>query len=236
MLVERPKARSLINAIVSAHFGAKEITVLEAGGGAWSRISKAKSIRISSITTIDIDVGQLERNNYADKKIAGDLEAHKFENKYDLIEVVYVLEHVERVDVALENIMEASGDDGLIVISCPYMYSLSGMVTRCLRRTGSTFSSESMSPARRMPGRKASLPSGTYYHPLIAPRRLERFLNARGFSTELMVYFESGIYKRLGVMKMPVLAIISAVNIVTPKSYNARNGEYCMVFRNMSKA
>jgi len=236
MIVERPKAaRSLVNAMISAHFGSKEITVLEAGGGAWSRISKARNIRISSITAVDIDAGQLERNNYAGKKILADLEQHKFEDKYDLIEIVYVLEHVERVDVALENIMEASGDDGLIVISCPYMYSLSGMVTRFTPHWFHVFFRRHVSGEENA-GKEGFPPFRTHYHPLIAPKRLERFLNARGFSTDLMVYFESGIYKRLGVIKIPVLAIISLVNIVTPKTYNARNGEYCMVFRNTSRA
>ena len=236
MIVERPKAaRSLVNAMMSAHFGSKEITVLEAGGGDLVKNSKARNIRISSITAVDIDAGQLERNNYAGKKILADLEQHKFWDKYDLIEIVYVLEHVERVDVALENIMEASGDDGLIVISCPYMYSLSGMVTRFTPHWFHVFFRRHVSGEENA-GKEGFPPFRTHYHPLIAPKQLERFLNARGFSTDLMVYFKSGIYKRLGVMKIPVLAIISLLNIVTPKSYNARNGEYCMVFRNTSRA
>ena len=230
MIVDRPKARSLVNAIISAHFGPKAISVLEAGGGDFSRITQARNINVSRITVVDIDQSQLDRNNYANFKIKADLQDLSLEDKYDLIEVIYVLEHIKDVEKALSNITEACSNDGLIVISCPYMYSLSGIVTRFTPHWFHVFFRKYVSGEKNA-GKEGYPPFRTFYNPLIAPSRLEKFLNEGGFSTELRVFFESKIYKRIGSMKFPIIAIISVINIFTPKSYNARNGEYCIVFR-----
>jgi len=222
--------RDLVNVMITAHFGTKELSVLEAGGGSWSRINKAKNISISNITTIDIDANQIGKNTYADKKILGDLQEYKFQEKYDLIEAVYVLEHIQDVDRALINMAEACVDDGLMVIVCPYMHSLSGMVTRFTPHWFHVFFRRHVSGEKNA-GKEGFPPFRTFYNPLISPRKLDRFLNDLGFSTELLAYFESKIFKRVGLMSVPILAVALIINMVTPKSYNARNGEYCMVFR-----
>jgi SAM-dependent methyltransferase len=234
MIVDRPTARNILNAVISAHFGAKEISILEAGGGSWSRISRARNIKIAHITTVDIDNKQLERNNYADNKINADLQDFKSEIKYDLIEAVYVLEHIENVGLALDNLADACKEDGLIVVMCPYMYSLSGMVTRFTPHWFHVFFRRYIS-GEKDAGKEGFPPFRTFYNPLIAPKRLDKLLNDKGFSTELLIYFESKIYKRIGVMRVPIIAVSAIMNMLTPKSFNARNSEYCMVFRKIAR-
>lgn len=233
MIVDRPRPRALVNAIITSHLGTKAISVLEAGGGSRSRVSKARNINIRRITTLDIDKVQLERNNYADVKIHADLQDFRSDEKYDLIEVVNVLEHVEHVDKALINIANACSDDGLVVIGSPYMYSFSGIVTRFTPHWFHVLFRKAVLGEANA-GKEGFPPFKTFYNPLIAPGRMNKFLTQMGFSTELIVFFESTVYQRSGLLKIPIFTLTALINIVTPKSYNARNGEYCMVFRKVA--
>ena len=102
--------------------------VLEAGGGSFSHIELAQP---SHISVIDISPEQLSRNTYADKRILGDLEVpDAIQGLFDLIVCFDVLEHLQRPHLALNHMMAALDEGGLIVIGCPNRASTKGLITR----------------------------------------------------------------------------------------------------------
>ena len=106
----------------------RTIRVLEAGGGSYTLI---RIDRPQRITVVDLSPEQLERNTYADEKILGDLHDERLlQDKYDMIVCWDVLEHLSDPALAFRNMARHLSDGGLLVIGCPNLYSLKGLVTR----------------------------------------------------------------------------------------------------------
>lgn len=106
----------------------RPVRILEAGGGSYTLI---RIDRPQHITVVDLSPEQLERNDYADEKILGDLHDEKLlKGKYDLIVCWDVLEHLSDPALAVRNMAGSLSDGGLLVIGCPNLYSVKGLVTR----------------------------------------------------------------------------------------------------------
>ncbi len=104
------------------------IDVLEAGGGSFTHIRVPGRRRV---TVLDISPEQLERNDYADEKILGDLEnAGSLKGPYDLIVCFDVLEHLPNPERAFANMASALREGGMLVIGCPNLASTKGLVTK----------------------------------------------------------------------------------------------------------
>lgn len=114
-------------AFIDMHFERKPISVLEAGGGSLQHI---RIPRNSHITVIDISEEQIQKNDYANEKIVSDIQEYNFSNKYDLIVLYNVIEHLEFPERALDNLMHAIRTGGLILIAAPNPLSLKGLVTK----------------------------------------------------------------------------------------------------------
>lgn len=106
----------------------RPVRVLEAGGGSTTHI---RLDRPAHIVALDISPEQLERNDYADAKILGDLQdPNAITGLYDLIVCFDVLEHLTEPEKAIENMAAALDEGGLLVIGCPNRWSLKGLLTR----------------------------------------------------------------------------------------------------------
>jgi SAM-dependent methyltransferase len=116
--------RNMLNALLPEH---RPVRVLEAGGGSCTHIDFDRE---RYVTTLDISPEQLDRNAYADEKVLGDLESWSDPKRYDLIVCWNVLEHLADPGRAMRNMMDALDDGGLLVVGCPNLYSIKGMVTR----------------------------------------------------------------------------------------------------------
>jgi len=114
-------------AYINKYFEGRSISVLEAGGGSLQHIQIPKN---SHITVVDISKEQIHKNDYADEKILADIQECNFPNKYDLIVLYDVIEHLEFPERALTNLMDAVRTGGLILIAAPNLFSLKGLVTR----------------------------------------------------------------------------------------------------------
>ena len=87
---------------------------------------------------LDNSPEQLARNTYASETILGDLQDPKaFKGSYDLIVCWDVLEHLEKPRAAVENMIASLNDRGLLLIACPNLYSIKGLLPAS-RRIGST--------------------------------------------------------------------------------------------------
>jgi SAM-dependent methyltransferase len=230
--MRHPSARDLVNRTIKAHFGTRSIRVLEAGGGSRSRLLEAGITAISGVTTIDIDKDQLDRNNYAETRILADLQDHRFDSQFDLIEVMNVVEHIEDLEKALDNISDASAEDGLIVLAFPYIHSLSGFVTRYTPHWFHVFFRRRIlrEPHAGEPGYG---PFVAHYNPLIAPAKMKAYFEARGFRTELLLFYPSRIVNRVRrnyfLLYIPLAIVTAVVNFCTPKAYDTRNGECFLI-------
>jgi SAM-dependent methyltransferase len=234
MFVVHPSARSIVNRTVRAHFGSRPVSVLEAGGGSRSRLQQAGGITISRITTIDLDPDQLRRNIYADHKILGDLQTFEFQDRYDIIEIENVIEHIENLETALKNVVRCCEPDGLLIIGAPFLHSFSGFATRITLHFFHVFYRKHMLGEPNA-GKAGYDPFPTFYHPLVAPRRLKPFLSELGFDLALELYYDNKrlirIKKNFGILSLPISWIIFMINLATPKAYDARNGDFYMIFR-----
>jgi SAM-dependent methyltransferase len=102
--------------------------VLEAGGGSSTHVTLN---RPTHTVVLDNSPEQLARNSYASETILGDLQDPKaFKGSYDLIVCWDVLEHLERPRAAVENMIASLNDRGLLLIACPNLYSIKGLLTR----------------------------------------------------------------------------------------------------------
>jgi SAM-dependent methyltransferase len=234
MIVLHPMARALVNRTVRSHVGSRSVAVLEAGGGSRSRLKQAGGIDISTLTVIDIDAEQIRRNTVADEKLLGNLQDFRFEKSYDVIEVMNVIEHIEDLQAALRNIAGACGPNGLVVIGAPYLYSLAGLITRATPHAFHVFFRRRVlgEPNAGKPGHE---PFPTFFNPLIAPRRLKTFFLDAGFESILEIYYDSGRFSRIrqkiGIAYLPIATVIWLMNVLAPRTYDARNGDYYFVFR-----
>jgi SAM-dependent methyltransferase len=239
MLVVHPMERGIVNRTVRSHVGSRPVAVLEAGGGNRSRLKQSAGIDIASLTVIDIDPDQIRRNSYADEKILGDLQSYRFERSYDVIEIVNVIEHIEDLPAALKNLASACAPQGLVVLGAPYLYSLSGLVTRATPHAFHVLFRKHLlgEPNAGKPGHE---PFPVFYHPLIAPNRLKAFFADQGFDVVLEMYYDSKrfdrIREKLGLAYVPVAALIWLMNLVAPRPYDARHGDYYIIFRKREAA
>jgi SAM-dependent methyltransferase len=227
--------RQIVNHIIKSTFGDQPISVLEAGGGSSSRLKQFGRVTINSITTVDIDAEQLARNTYADEKILADLQDFHSERKFDLIEVINVLEHIDDLGSALANLAACSAPGGLVVIGGPYLRSLFGIITKRTPHWVHVFHHKRLLGAPNA-GKPGYAPFPTFYNPLMAPEALRDFFESRGFVNELCTVYDTGVFGRIGARSraayVPIWLTTSAINVVTPKRYDARNGAIYVVFRN----
>jgi len=104
------------------------LLMLEAGCGSATYLKlKPKTHFVG----IDISEEQLERNQFVDEKILGDIQYYRFPaDLFDAIICWNVLEHVPKPDLALQNFAIALKPGGLLILSLPNLYSVKGMTTR----------------------------------------------------------------------------------------------------------
>lgn len=238
MLVRRPAPRALLNALIRGEFAGRPVSILEAGGGSHSHLETGR-LNVARITTIDISPEQLARNSYAHTKILGDLEEFRYDERYDIVIVYNVLEHLARADRALERLAEACADGGLFVVGSPYMGSFSGLVTRLTPHAVHVGFYRHVL-GRATAGEPGHPPFPTHFHPLTDPGRLAAWLDTAGFECLLLGTFESGVY-RLARERQPLVgallvAATALLNLVTPKRYNARHGDYHGLFRKLPQS
>ena len=233
MIVKHPRPHALLNAAVKAHFRERPVSVFEAGGGSRTYLD-LDNLQVSSMTTADINEDQLRRNAYADHKLLVDLQDFTPEKTYDLIIFYNVLEHVERADRALDNLSKACAENGLIVIGSPDMYSFTGMVTRFSPHWFHVFYYRYILKNENA-GKDGHVPFPTFFHPLTDPRKLPRFFADRGFEMEYLSQYSSRDFNLIArnrpLIGYPLKGLVALINALTPKAYNARNGEYHAIFR-----
>jgi SAM-dependent methyltransferase len=238
-LLELPigQARSSLLAVhdvLNANLPPATLSIYEAGGGSTSYLPLAVTRRAHT-TVVDIDETQILNNDYAEEKILGDIQIHRFRpGSFDLVICYNVIEHLPDVEAALTRFCESLKPGGLLLIGAPNPASLSGLVTKY---TPHWFHVWFYRHIRGLPnaGKPGEAPFPTFFHPLVTLSNLTAFAKAHGLEVVYRREYESPRYPEMRQRKPAFAALIDtlavAMNCFLPKRIDVRHGDYHVILR-----
>jgi SAM-dependent methyltransferase len=206
--------------------------IYEAGGGSATFIQP--DIRAGAeVTVLDIDKTQLQNNTYANNKILGDVQEHRFPpNSFDLIVCYNVIEHLDAPPRALELFFHALAPGGLLFIGAPHPNSFTGWVTR-LTPHWFHVAIYRIVLGRKLAGQPGHGPFRTVFHPVVAPPALMKYCRELGFN---VIYFNeySGDLLRQLNERRPLLGglldrSLGVMNALTLWRHDLKNGDFHIV-------
>ena len=168
-------ARLQIDAITArARQVGRKLSIVEAGcGGPWL-------IDLSSVdytlTGVDLDARALElrmtKARDLDEGICGDICTLELPaGSFDVVYSFYVLEHVERADIALENLIKWLAPGGLLLLRLPDPRTVRGFLTRLLPHRTHVWYHRYVHRLQ-FAGQPGHAPYQVHYHPVIDRERL----------------------------------------------------------------
>jgi SAM-dependent methyltransferase len=212
----------------------RELAIYEAGGGSTSFLPFDVMDR-ADITVVDIDAEQIRNNDYAHRKILGDIQTYRFApDSFDLVICYNVIEHVPDVEATLEGFFEAIKLGGLIMIGAPNPRSLSGIITKYSPHWFHVWFYRHIRGDQNA-GQPGHAPFPTVFHPLVTLSRLESFAEAHGLEVVYRRTFESPRYPEMRIKKPALARLIdaaaAALNFMLPGSTDVRHGDYHIILR-----
>lgn len=119
------EVQKAVNRLMS---GRTTIRVLEAGCGSTVHLSFPAPCHL---TGIDVSQRQLERHEFLQERILGDLQTHELPaESFDAVVCWNVLEHLRDPEAAVRNMAAAVRPEGILVIACPNPLSFKGLGAR----------------------------------------------------------------------------------------------------------
>ena len=230
------RAASLVNVtrLLARHFGARPISVYEAGGGSTSYIP-LDGLNVAKITLVDIDPRQVERNGIAHETIVGDLQTIELPaESFDLVICYNVIEHLPRLPDALERISRVVKRGGLIVIGAPVPLSLNGLAARFTPHVVHVWICKHL---LKWPdaGKPGCAPFPVAYHKLVDPRGLQAHLQKFGLQSVYFCAYLGSLIEEIERKKPRIgRVLIGGANLVHRVSSGALDllrGDYHLVLR-----
>lgn len=228
-----PKELSrVVNALLGDIPRSRAISLLEAGGGSSSRLSLDRPLEI---TTIDISPEQIERNDYAQNKIVGDLEVYDYgDQSFDASICYNVIEHLSRPEMAITRIAEATRPGGLLIVAAPDCRSLKGLITKFSPHWFHVLFYRIVM-RNKDAGKPGHAPFPTFLRPICTASELSEFLRGRGFETEYSGGFVANQILRLRQRLYPgyliYLALSGLVRAATGGRYGGKRTDFFLVAR-----
>lgn len=212
----------------------RDLAIYEAGGGSTSFLPFDVLGR-AHVTVVDIDPEQIKNNDYADVKILGDIQTHRFAaDSFDLITCYNVIEHLPDVEAALLGFCQALRKGGVILIGAPNPRSLSGVVTRFSPHWFHVWYYRHIRGDKKA-GLPGEAPFPTFFHPLVSLPRLEAFAEANGLRVVLKRAYESPRYPEMRARKPALAAAVDDVakmmNLFLPSAVDVRHGDYHVILQ-----
>lgn len=216
--------RALINGLPDG-----SLSVYEAGGGSTSYLPASVGRR-ARIAVVDIDPVQLSNNHYADEKICGDIQTHRFaRNSFDLVACYNVIEHLPNVRAALDNFVVSLRPGGMLLIGAPNPRSLSGVVTKYTPHRFHVWYYRYVL-GRKTAGEPGEPPFPTYFHPLVTLSRLRHYLQESGLEVIYEKAYESPRYPEMRassrIFSRLIDFVTAAINVALFRRVNVRHGDY----------
>ncbi|WP_213773162.1 class I SAM-dependent methyltransferase [Bradyrhizobium sp. dw_78] len=232
---EARKSLLTVHEILSARLQSKsEIAIYEAGGGSTSFLPLGLLHR-AHVTVVDIDEDQIRNNDYAQEKILGDVQTHRFEpGSFDLVICYNVIEHLPDTESALLGFCEALKQDGLILIGAPNPRSLSGVVTKYTPHWFHVWYYRYVRGIENA-GLPGEAPFPTFFHPLVTLSKLEAFAGTHGLEVIYRKEYESPRFPEIRARKPMLARLIDAsaavMNFFLPEKTDVRHGDYHLILR-----
>ena len=160
----------------------RPLSILEAGCG--QRWTFDLSDTEYTLTGVDLDPVALElrktKTRDLDVAIVGDITSIELPMEtFDVVYSSFVLEHVERADVALKNFVRWLKPGGLLILRLPEPSTVYGFLARLLPYGAHVFFYRYILGVKTA-GQPGYAPYPTYYHPVIGREPLCRFLGELG--------------------------------------------------------
>jgi SAM-dependent methyltransferase len=197
------------------HLG-RPLSILEAGcGRRWTIDLSGTEYRL---TGIDLDPVALElrktRTRDLDVAIVGDIASAKLPmESFDVVFSSFVLEHVQRADVALKNFAMWLKPGGLLILRLPERNTARAFLTRILPQGVHVFFYRHILGSKTA-GQSGYAPYPTYHHPVIGRERLLRFLRELGV-TCVGLYGDAFRRDGTGVMRPMVRLVLTVTAMLS---------------------
>jgi SAM-dependent methyltransferase len=231
---ERDASLAHLGQVLAAHFGARPISVYEAGGGSTSYIHFA-GLNVTRITLVDIDPHQVSRNDIAHETIVGDLQTIELPaGSFDLIICYNVIEHLPLLSDALERMARAVKRGGLVVIGAPVPMSLNGLAARFTPHFVHVWICRYL---LKWPdaGKPGCAPFPVAYHRLVDPQALQAHVKTLGLEPVYFRAYFGSLIEEIG-RKNPLLGrlLIGVANLIARATFDwldLLRGDYHLVLR-----
>jgi SAM-dependent methyltransferase len=223
-----------VHGILGAKLPPASLEIYEAGGGSTSFLP-LDVLRRAHVTVVDIDEDQIRNNDYAQKRILGDIQTHRFAPaSFDLVICYNVLEHLPDAEAALLNFCEALKQNGLILIGAPNPKSLSGVVTKYTPHWFHVWFYRYVLGDNKA-GEPGQAPFPTFFHPLVTLPNLDAFASTHGLEVLYRNEYESPRFPEMRARKPLFAALLdaaaAALNFVLPRQTDVRHGDYHVILR-----
>jgi SAM-dependent methyltransferase len=231
---EARKSLLAVHDVLNASLPATRLAIYEAGGGSTSFLP-LNVTRRAHTTVVDIDETQILNNDYAEEKILGDIQVHRFRpGSFDLVICYNVIEHLPDVEAALTRFCESLKPDGLLLIGAPNPRSLSGFVTKYTPHWFHVWFYRHIR-GHQNAGKPGEPPFPTFFHPLVTLSNLDAFAMTHGLEVIYRQEYESPRYPEMRERKPAFAALIDAmaavINCFLPNQTDVRHGDYHVVLR-----
>ena len=202
----------------------RPLSILEAGcGQRWTiDLSDTKY----TLTGVDLDPVALElrktKTRDLDVAIVGDLNLIELPmESFDVVYSCFVLEHVQRADVALKNFVGWLKPGGLLILRLPERSTVRGFLARILPHGMHVFFYRHILGSKTA-GQPGHAPYPAYYHPVIGRDRLCRFLGELGVRC-VGSYGDGFRRDGSGVMRAMVRLLVMLTSVL---SFGSLTGDY----------
>jgi SAM-dependent methyltransferase len=223
-----------VHDVLNARLPSTELAIYEAGGGSTSFLPLDVTRRAYT-TVVDIDETQILNNDYADEKILGDVQIHRFKRgSFDLVICYNVIEHLPDVEAALSGFCESLKPNGLLLIGAPNPKSLSGFVTKYTPHWFHVWFYRHVR-GHENAGQPGEAPFPTFFHPMVTLSKLEAFTRAHGLDVIYRREYESPRYPEMRERKPAFAGLVDAfaslLNGLLMNKVDVRHGDYHVILR-----
>ncbi|MBV9563432.1 MAG: methyltransferase domain-containing protein [Bradyrhizobium sp.] len=223
-----------VHHVLEAELPKRRLSIYEAGGGSTCYLP-LDVLRRAHVTVVDIDAEQLRNNDYAQNRILGDIQEHRFApDSFDLVMCYNVIEHLGDPEAALARFCAALKPGGMILIGAPNPRSLSGVVTKYSPHWFHIWFYRHVR-GRMDAGLPGHPPFPTVFHPLVTLSNLARFATAHGLDTIYRRAYESPRFPEMRLRKPWLAAVVDAcaaiLNLAWRGAADVRHGDYHVILR-----
>ena len=212
----------------------RHVSILEAGCG------RSWPFHLNDIdcfvTGIDTDPEALKARKYTlDRSIEGDIVSADFEaDSFDVVYCSFVLEHIERADLAMKNFCKWIRPNGLIIIRIPDPHSVQGFLTRKTPHWFHLFYYRVIEGIKEA-GKPGYGPYPTFYNPIVSRQGIRDYCGVAGNLIKLESEYGDGYVRQgRGPMKPLIHLFKKVVSIVSGGVLNADHTNLLYILRKRS--